>query len=276
MPRQSPFRAAAAPAFVALLLSCLVPGAGSRAARPAPAPLPQVHPQARGSVASVLMWHDVVAKKKDVWFDTTVAELEEQFQLIKRRGLTPVTLERLADHLEKGAPLPSGAVVLTFDDNTLGLYRYLYPMLQRYKWPAALFVHTDYVGRKTGKDHCTWDQLREMERSGLVRVYPHTASHPADMREISDKQLQRELVTARQVLEKQIGSPRPFLTYSNGFYNERVARATWKAGYRLAITEDWGFAERSPNLMMVRRYSMHKRARQAITDTAAAMKTRRK
>jgi hypothetical protein len=88
------------------------------------------------------------------------------------------------------------------------------------------------------------------------------------MREISDKQLRRELVTARQVLEKQVGGPRPFLTYSNGFYNERVARATWKAGYRLGITEDWGFAQRSPNLMMVRRYSMHKRPTQAINDTA--------
>jgi poly-beta-1,6-N-acetyl-D-glucosamine N-deacetylase len=221
------------------------------------------------------MWHDVVQKKKEVWFDTTVAELEEQFQSIKRHRLTPVTLDRLAAHLEKGEPIPRGAVVLTFDDNTLGLYQHLYPMLKRYRWPAVLFVHTDYVGKRTGKDHCTWTQLREMEQSGLVKVYPHTASHPADMRKLSDRQLQQELVPPRQAVAKQLGGSRPYLTYSNGFYDERVARAAWKAGYRLGITEDWGAAQRSRNLLMVRRYSMHKRARQAVQDVARAMKRSR-
>lgn len=233
--------------------------------------LPQVHPKVRGEYSALLMWHDVVAKKKDVWFDTTVTELEEQFQSIRRRGLTPVTLDRLADHLEKGAALPRGAVVLTFDDNNLGLYQHVFPMLKRYRWPAVIFVHTDYVGRPTGKPHCTWEQLREMERSGLVKAYPHTASHPPDLRKIPARQLQRELVHARQVMEKQLGGPRPYFAYSEGHYDERVAREVLKAGYRLGITEDWGAAQRSSNLMMVRRYSMHKRARQAVADVARAM-----
>lgn len=234
--------------------------------------MPQVHPKAKGSFSAVLMWHDVVPKKKEVWFDTTVAELEHQFAEIKKRGLTPVTLDRLAEHLEKGAPIPKGAVVLTFDDNTLGLYRHLFPLLKRYRWPAAFFVHSGYVGVKTGKDHCTWAQLREMEQSGLVRCYPHTVSHPADMRLLKDAQLQKELVMGRQSLEKHLGGPRRYFSYSNGFYDERVAQAAWKAGYRLAITEDWGAAQRSRNLMMLRRYSMHKRANQAIRDTARAMR----
>lgn len=247
----------------------------SAAVAEAAAPLPQVHPKARGDYSSLLMWHDVVQGKKDVWFDITVTELEAQFKSIRRAGLTPVTLERLADHLEKGAPIPPGAVCLTFDDNTLGLYRHLFPMLKRYRWPAVFFVHTDYVGKPTSKAHCTWEQLGEMERSGLVRCHPHTASHPADMRRLSDAQLRKELVVSRQVLEKRLGGPRPFFCYSNGFYDERVARAAWNAGYRLAVTEDWGAAEASRNLMMVRRYSMHKRPEQAVRNTARAMKRRR-
>jgi peptidoglycan/xylan/chitin deacetylase (PgdA/CDA1 family) len=184
-------------------------------------------------------------------------------------------MDRLADHLEKGAPVPAGAVVLTFDDNNLGLYRYLFPLLKRYRWPAVLFVHTDYVGKKTGKDHCSWAQLKEMEASGLVKVYPHTASHPPDLRQVKDRQLQRELVDARRLMEKELGGVRPYFAYSEGHFDERVARAVWKAGYRLAITEDWGAAERSPNLMMVHRYSMHRRAVQAVADVARAMKGRR-
>lgn len=235
-------------------------------------PLPAVHPQAKKSYSAVLMWHDVVAKRKEVWFDTTTAELEGQFRAMKQAGLTPVTLDHLADHLEKGTPIARGAVVLTFDDNNVGLYRYLWPLLKRYRWPAVLFVHTDYVGKPTSKEHCTWAQLKEMEQSGLVKVYPHTASHPADLRKLSDKQLAKEMLAPRLLMEKQLGGSRAHVSYSNGFYNERVAQAAAKAGYRLGITEDWGAAENSRNLLMLRRYSMHKRADQAIRDVARAMK----
>lgn len=253
---------------VLLIAACFLI-TGSRAAAPG---LPPVHPQARGGFTTVMMWHDVVEKRKEVWFDTTVAELEDQFRRIKQRGLTPVTMEQLADHLEKGAPLAKGAVVLTFDDNNLGLYRYVYPLLKRYRWPAVFFVHTGFVGVKTSKDHCTWDQLKEMEARGLVRVFPHTVTHPADLRLLKDPQVLKEMTVSRQSLEKRLGGSRPYFCYSNGFYDERVARLAKRAGYRLAITEDWGPAERSPNLMMVRRYSMHKRADQAIRDAAASLK----
>lgn len=234
-------------------------------------PLPTIHPRARGEFSAVLMWHDVVPGKKLVWFDITVKELEAEFQAIARAGLTPISLERLAAHLEAGAPVPRGAVVLTFDDNNLGLYDHLYPMLRRRKWPAAFFVHTDYVGVRTGKDHCTWDQLREMERSGLIKVYPHTASHPADLRTISAAQLARELTGARLVMEQQLGGERRFFAYPEGHFDERIARAVWQAGYRLGITEEWGAAQKSPNRMMIHRYSMHRRARQAIQDVRSAM-----
>ena len=241
--------------------------AGSEAAAPE---LRGVHPRAKGEFSAVLMWHDVVPKKKEVWFDTTVAELEHQFREIKKRGLTPVNLDRLAEHLEKGAAIPKGAVVLTFDDNTIGLYRHLFPLVKRYRWPAVIFAHTGYVGVKTGKDHCTWAQLREMEQSGWVKVYPHTVSHPADMRLLKDAPLRKELVQGRQSMH--LGGSRPYFAYSNGFYDARVARAVQQAGYRLGITEDWGAAQRSRNLMMVRRYSMHKRAEQAIQDVARALR----
>jgi biofilm PGA synthesis lipoprotein PgaB len=230
--------------------------------------LPPVNPKARGSFSGVLMWHDVVERHKEVWFDTTVAELEAQFRTIKRLKLNPVTMEALADHLELGKAIAPRAVVLTFDDNNLGLYQRLWPMLKRFQFPASLFVHTGFVGKTTGKPHCTWDQLREMEKSGLVRVYPHTVTHPADLRTLKDAALDREFLGSRQAVEREMHAPRPVLSYANGFYDDRVARAAKRAGYRLAITEDHGSAESSRNLMMVHRYSMHRRSAQALQEVA--------
>jgi peptidoglycan/xylan/chitin deacetylase (PgdA/CDA1 family) len=91
------------------------------------------------------------------------------------------------------------------------------------------------------------------------------------MRLLKEPQLRKELVQGRQSIEKHLGGSRRYFAYSNGFYDERVARAVQQTGYRLGITEDWGAAQRSRNLMMLRRYSMHKRADQAIRDASRAM-----
>jgi peptidoglycan/xylan/chitin deacetylase (PgdA/CDA1 family) len=234
--------------------------------------LPPIHPGARGSFTAILMWHDVVETKKLVWFDTTRVELANKFAEIRRRGLTPIRLEQLADHLETGKGVPQGSVVLTFDDNNLGLYLRAFPLLKQYRWPAVLFVHTAYVGVTTGKEHCTWDQLREMEASGLVTVQPHTATHPPDLRSVSAAQLEKELSGARKKMEAELGGQRRFFAYPEGHFDARVARAAWEAGYRLAITEDRGAAQRSPNRMMVHRYSMHRRAEQALADTTRSLR----
>jgi biofilm PGA synthesis lipoprotein PgaB len=239
-------------ARLGLVLACL-PALAAAAA------LPPIHPKARGSATGILMWHDIVPGKKLVWFDTTVAELKAQFAEIRRLGLTPISLERLAAHLERGEAVPKKAVVLTFDDNNLGLSQHVFPLLKRYRWPAVFFVHTGYVGVTTGKPHNTWDQLREMERSGLVKAYPHTDTHPEDMRKLTDARIARELTRSRQKMERELGGPRVYFTYPDGHFDARVAAGVFKAGYRLAITEDRGLAEASPNLMMVHRYSMHRR-----------------
>ena len=91
--------------------------------------LPQVHPKAKRDFVAVLMWHDVVTANKEVWFDTTVAELKAQFAAIKRRGCSVISLETLYRHLVEGTPVPPRSLVLTFDDNNRGLYENAFPLL---------------------------------------------------------------------------------------------------------------------------------------------------
>jgi peptidoglycan/xylan/chitin deacetylase (PgdA/CDA1 family) len=232
--------------------------------------LPPIHPQAQETFSAILMWHDVVEWKKDVWFDTTTTELKKQFQEIKRRKFTVIPLERLYRHLQSGEPLPPRPLVLTFDDNNLGLYRYAFPLLKQYNYPATFFVHTDYVGVRTDKDHSTWDQLREMQASGLVSIQGHSRSHPADMRKTSDIGLQKELAGSKAKMEREMGKPVFAFAYTEGHFDRRVAEAVARYGYKIAITEDRGNAATSPNLMMVHRYSMHRRAEQALNDVERA------
>ena len=141
--------------------------------------LPQISPQGRLPFVAVLVWHDV-EPVKEVWFDTTSATLSQQLGEIARGGYRVITLAALRDHLVAGHPIPKRALVLTFDDNGEGLYRYAYPLLRAHHFPATFFVHTNFVGKITSKRHNTWAQLREMAASGLVDVQSLTANHPPD------------------------------------------------------------------------------------------------
>jgi peptidoglycan/xylan/chitin deacetylase (PgdA/CDA1 family) len=227
--------------------------------------LPPVAAVARRPYVGVLVWHDVLPRKQ-VWFDTTLATFKAQLAAIKAGGFHVVSLQQLADHLTSGASLPPHPLAITFDDNNRGLYRYAFPLLKRYGFPATLFVHTDYVGVTTSKEHCNWNELAEMQRSGLITIQSLTASHPADLRLLSDSAIARELRDSRDSIEKHLGKPVYAFVYPEDNYDVRTARLVAQAGYRLAFTEDWGNAGASPNLMMIHRYSILKRFAQALAD----------
>ncbi|MEN9246164.1 MAG: polysaccharide deacetylase family protein [Thermostichales cyanobacterium SRBZ-1_bins_19] len=217
-----------------------------------------IHPLARFSSVPVIMYHDVVAGRKDVWFDVTAAELRQHFEWIRQQGATPITLDQLYDHLSQGSPLPAKPIVLTFDDAYLGLYENAFPLLKEYNFHAAYFVQTGFVGVPTSKDHFTWEQMLEMQASGLVEFAPHTVNHPTDLRQLDDARLKRELEVSKQVLEERLGRPMHYFAYPTGFRDERVMAAMQVAGYKMSFTMDPGHAGQSANLLEVKRFDPSK------------------
>lgn len=219
------------------------------------------------------MWHDVVPGAKQVWFDTTADELRTQFRALQTAGARPILLDDLYTYLATGRNPPSpGACVLCFDDNTSGIVEYAAPLLGELGWPFAVSAHTKYVGVTTGKGHNTWDQLRELESTGRVRVVSQTHTHPPDLRTLSDAALRREMWEAKIRMEEELGRAARFVTYPSGKWDRRVALAAAEAGYRLGLTEDRGHAEDSPHLQALNRFSTHRRWREALAAIARSAK----
>jgi peptidoglycan/xylan/chitin deacetylase (PgdA/CDA1 family) len=185
----------------------------------------------------VIMYHDVVRRKKDVWFDLTAREFEAQMQAIKDAGATVVPLSDVVDHLKTGKMLPAKAIALTFDDNTLGIYEYAYPIMKRFGYHSTQFVHTGKVGITTVKEHCTWDQLREMQDSGLVEIGSHTVDHPADLRALTPEEVTRQLTESKSEIESQMGRPCRYFAYTEGNGDESTAQIVADAGYEAAWNE---------------------------------------
>lgn len=201
-----------------------------------PSPFPEIHAQARLAKVPVMMYHDILPEKQ-VFFDVTVQEFEQHLELIRQKGLTPISMDQLVLHLRTGAPLPAKPILLTFDDGYSGHYKYVYPLLKRYNYPAVFSIYTAKVGKQMGRSSLTWDELREMARDPLVTIASHSVSH-AIMPELSAAQLITETQQSKQILEAELGIPIRYFTYPEGKYNAQVAEAVQQAGYLAALTMD--------------------------------------
>jgi len=212
----------------------------------------------------ILVYHDMVPvrDRRALWFDCTPTELEAQLAWLRKRGAKFVRLSDLEAHLAGRRALPRNAVVVTFADNYLGFYRLALPILRKHRVPAAMFVHTDYVGNRQGRPKMGWDQLRELDREGLVTICSQTRSHPADLRALSDQRLRAEMVGSKRRLEEMLGHEVAYIAYPNGKWDARVARAAREAGYRMGFTEAQQPAERAKDAWSVPRY-VHTKYREA-------------
>ncbi|WP_022670287.1 polysaccharide deacetylase family protein [Hippea alviniae] len=137
---------------------------------------------------------------------------EEHLKFLKSEGYVSITKEQLGEYLETGKKDWDKAVLITFDDGYLDTWVHAYPLLKKYGFNAILFLVTwtveedeftglnleDYWSGKIPKERipdCSstyikehgcrikmirrlcWEEIRTMERSGIIDVQPHTKMH---------------------------------------------------------------------------------------------------
>jgi peptidoglycan/xylan/chitin deacetylase (PgdA/CDA1 family) len=213
------------------------------------------------------MYHDVVKERgrDSVWFDTTVEEFQGHIDEILKDGYTVISLDQLYKHLTDGEPVPPKSVCLTFDDNYQGVYDNVMPILREHRMQAAVFVHTGFVGSTTGHPKMTWDELKELQKEGLITVGAHTVTHPENFKDLPMETQRKEVVDSKKELEDHLGVEIPYMAYPIGSNDSITQMVTRDAGYKMSFTMEPTTAEASPNILAVGRYEAKKFAK-AIED----------
>ena len=94
----------------------------------------------------ILAYHGVAVNDEDHWnpgLYMSAAQLGDRFQLLQEGGYNVLGLEEAVSRLYSG-DLPGRSVVLTFDDGMYDFYRAAWPVLQRYQFPATVYLTTYY------------------------------------------------------------------------------------------------------------------------------------
>ncbi|MFC6339707.1 poly-beta-1,6-N-acetyl-D-glucosamine N-deacetylase PgaB [Pseudomonas sp. CCM 7891] len=138
-----------------------------------------------------IAYHDVEDRDPDQAVVAVRTErLIEQLSWLRENGYQPVTVDQILAARNGGPELPAKAIMLSFDDGYASFYTRVMPILRAYNWHALLapvgsWVDTplnqpvDFAGKpRLRSDFLTWQQVREVSRSGLVEIAAHTdANH---------------------------------------------------------------------------------------------------
>ncbi|MDP4290085.1 MAG: polysaccharide deacetylase family protein [Bacteroidota bacterium] len=75
----------------------------------------------------------------------------------------------------QGLHLQRNSCLITFDDGYSDNFYYAFPLLKRFKLKATIFINTAYIGNDP--DYLTWEQIKQMHKSGLVDFELHSHRH---------------------------------------------------------------------------------------------------
>lgn len=148
----------------------------------------------------VLCYHDVIeqgkpspyaemsAEVRRTYFPQTLTtdRLIAHFNWLNENGYTPVSWKQIQDARAGRGTLPAKPVLLTFDDGYASFYQTIYPLLKAYNYPAVYGLVTSWLETPAGGQidygkvklprsaFITWEQVREMQQSGLIEIASHT------------------------------------------------------------------------------------------------------
>ena len=228
--------------------------------------------EAQNGRVPIMMFHDLIEErvKGTVWYDCTVREFTDMMDSIEKDGRKVLSLDELYDHLTTGKKVPEKSIVLTFDDNYQSFYDLAWPILKKHKFPAAMFVHTGFVGKQEGRPKMTWDTLKELVKDPLFTVGGHTINHFEDLKDRDLNTQRDELTISKSDLESNLGIKINYLAYPNGSNGADTQIIAQDAGYKMAFTIVNTPAEESPNIFAVGRY-VHTKYAKSLEDAGDAI-----
>jgi peptidoglycan/xylan/chitin deacetylase (PgdA/CDA1 family) len=160
------------------------------------------------------------------------AKFEEEMEYIYQNGFTTITLDLLVKSMEGRGVLPPKPIILTFDDGYIDFYVNAFPILRRYNLNATAFISPGLIGQSPYID---WNQVKEMNKTGLISFQAHSVTHP-DLTKLSIEKLRWEIEESKIMLQNFLGRPVNFFAYPFGYSNAKVWKAAKEAGFYGAVS----------------------------------------
>jgi peptidoglycan/xylan/chitin deacetylase (PgdA/CDA1 family) len=209
----------------------------------------------RAAGVPVLMYHKIGdpppgSRLKKLWVST--AQFRRQMAYLKENGHAPITFFDVASHVDAGRPIPSNAVIITFDDGYRNIHENALPVLREFGFKAVIYLVVQAIGwdnfwhdpsTEIRIPMLSWKEVEDLQAGGF-EIGSHTMTHPR-MGQMERKAAAVELEKSRKTIAEFAGKePVSFAyPYGNGADLDWLQKLVGEAGYRWAVSVHQGKAD---------------------------------
>jgi peptidoglycan/xylan/chitin deacetylase (PgdA/CDA1 family) len=203
---------------------------------------------------SALLYHHIGKARKSSaleWLTVSPVDFAEQMEWLSDAGYATLTPSELDQRLG------SKSVMLMFDDGYADLAEQVFPVLERMRQRATVFIPTSLVGKTSQWEHLREDWLPLLSIADLkaASTYIEWGSHGRTHRSfegLSDSELAQEVHGSSMELQALMGVKPAAIAYPYGFHDARVHN-TAKSCFRFGFTVDEGMNTAATGRMQMRR-----------------------
>jgi len=185
---------------------------------------------------------------------------ESHMKYLHDNGYKVIPLRQLVLWYQgKGAAPAPKSVVIVEDDAHKSVYSDMLPIIRKYRYPVTIFTYPSAISN--AKYAMTWDQLRELKKTGLFDIQSHTYWHPNFKQErrklppaALEKLVMEQLSKSKRKLEQEVGGPVDLLAWPFGIYDEYLLQKAQAAGYIATFSIERRHAAKKERLQILPRY----------------------
>ncbi len=200
-------------------------------------------------VPPIVTYHNISYAKGAFYLNNVRPEsFARQMKFLKKHGYYVIDFDDFIKGLKKGRAFAKDTVVIQFDDGYADNYTNAFPVLERYRFPAMLFIVSDKVGTP---GFLTWDQIKEMDAHHFT-AGAHTRHH-AYLPDVSLDAAREEIAGSKKMIEEHLGHPIDYFAYPSGGFNEEIEGLVEEAGFKAAVTTNRGQDRLNRDLFALKR-----------------------
>lgn len=202
-------------------------------------------------------------------YHETPGDFATQLDYLEQHGYHTISMAQLAAALHSQDGLPPKPVVITFDDGFADQMA-AFSELQRHHMVAAYYIIDGGPGSRwcigagrryhdpaqpaggCGDAYLSWDQIRQLDRSGIITIGSHTIDHD-NLASDSPDQQKYEIAQGKHELEAQLGHKVADFAYPYGSFDATTLQIVQQAGFTTAVTTTPGTSQSLANIYTLRR-----------------------
>lgn len=184
--------------------------------------------------------------------NTTLQELEKEFEYFKTNNYKVVTISQIAQKLKSGEEIPDNWVAFSIDDAYKSFYTNALKIFKKYNYPFTLFVYVESTEKKY-PDFMTWEQIADTSKYGEIALHSYGHKH---LTKLSDEEIYYDTKKSYDIFTEKLGFEPKGYTYPFGEYDERVKEVIKKFNFEYIANQNNGSVNSKSDIFDINRVAL--------------------